>query len=227
MLRAIIMDFDGVIADTEPIHFKLFQKVLAEEVIDLKFKDYEEKYLGLDDWACLTAVIENCGREVDPEYLHSLVEKKAELFKATIKNELRFIPGSLAFIKRVATKCPLAIVSGALKKEVVSILRIGEVRRHFPVIVAAEDVEEGKPHPEGYQRSLELLNVNIFSKDWPLQASECVVIEDSHWGIQAAHQAGMHCVALTTTYPKKDLQVADAIFPNLSKISFADLDKIT
>src|SRR3989338_269906 len=227
MLRAILMDFDGVIADTEPLHFKMFQKVMAQEGITLTRKEYYDQYLGLDDRGCFTAVFQSQGRPLRPQDLDCLAKTNARFFKEAIAKEVALTPGAEACIKKLASKYTLAIVSGALKKEVSSILHRGDLKKYFPVIVAAEDVRKGKPHPEGYMKAVEWLNVNVFSSEWPLEPSECLVIEDSPWGIEAAQRAGMVCLALTTSYPHTQVQKADLIVTNLKEISLAGLEKMS
>lgn len=210
MLKAIIFDFDGVLADTEPLHFRMFQQVLQEEGLPLSEHDYYQKYVGFDDRGCFHAILAEHGRLAPPETIQQLVERKAALMLGQITTTKVVYPGVVEFVKNVAGRYRLAIVSGALRHEIELILKTAGMRDDFEHITAAEDVQDGKPAPEGYLHALQSLNRHA-----PLLASECLVIEDTLFGIQAAHAAGMRCLALSTTYPPDRLGIADAVVSTL------------
>ena len=206
MLKAIIFDFDGVLADTEPLHLKMFQRVLQAEGLPLSDRDYYEKYVGFDDKGCFQAILAEHGRPVSPETVRQLVERKAAMMLEAITRTSVMYPGVTEFVKDVAGRYRLAVGSGALRHEIELILETAGLRRNFEHITAAEDVREGKPAPEGYLHVLRSLNRRA-----PLVASECLVIEDTIFGIQAAHAAGMRCLAVSTTFPADQLATADAV----------------
>ncbi len=210
MLKAIIFDFDGVLADTEPLHFKMFQRVLHEEGLPLREQDYYQKYVGLDDKGCFQAVLSAHGRPASPETVRRLVERKAALMLEQITITPVVYPGIENFVKRAAGRHRLAIVSGALRHEIELILERVGLRSSFEHITAAEDIRNGKPDPEGYLHALQALNRRA-----TVQASDCLVIEDTLAGIQAAHAAGMRCLAVSTTYPADQLAGADAVTSTL------------
>jgi beta-phosphoglucomutase len=214
-LKAIIFDFNGVIVDDEPLHLELFRKVLQEEMIFLTDEDYHEKYLGFDDRGCFTAVLCDNARTpdaADDTFIHELIERKAEYYRQAIQERMLLFPGVVDLVRRSAAQYPLAIASGALRGEIEFVLERGEIRDHFQVIVAAEDVSECKPDPEGYLKALEQLNTLLKAE---IQAHECLVIEDSIAGIEAAKAAGMRCVAVTNSYSASELTAADAIVTSL------------
>ena len=210
MLKAIIFDFDGVLADTEPLHFKMFQRVLHEEGLPLSEQEYYQKYVGRDDKGCFQTILSAHGRQAPPETVRSLVERKAALMLQQIKVTPVVYPGIEDFVKRAAGRYRLAIVSGALRHEVELILETVGLRSSFEHITAAEDVRNGKPDPEGYRHALQALNRRA-----AVQASDCLVIEDTIAGIQAAQAAGMRCLAVSTTYPADQLAGADAVASTL------------
>jgi beta-phosphoglucomutase len=218
VLKAIIFDFDGVLADTEPLHFKMFQRVLHEEGLPLSEQDYYQKYVGLDDKGCFQAILAAHGRLAPPETVRRLVERKAALMLEQITATPVIYPGIADFIKRAAGRYRLAIVSGALRHEIELILKSVGLRSSFEHITAAEDIRYGKPDPEGYRHALRALN-----RGAAVQASECLVIEDTIAGIQAANAAGMRCLAVSTTYPADQLAGADAV---VSTLKGYDLDAI-
>ena len=220
MLKAIIFDFDGVLADTEPLHFKMFQRVLQEEGLPLREQDYYQKYVGLDDKGCFQAVLSAHGRPASPETVRRLVERKAALMLEQITITPVVYPGIENFVKRAAGRHRLAIVSGALRHEIELILERVGLRSSFEHITAAEDIRNGKPDPEGYLHALQALNRRA-----AVQASDCLVIEDTIVGIQAAHAAGMRCLAVSTTYPADQLSGADAVTSTLKGYDLNALER--
>ena len=220
MLKAIIFDFDGVLADTEPLHFKMFRQVLQEEEISLTEQDYYQKYVGFDDKGCFGAILAEHGCAARPETIHRLVQRKAALLLGHIQTARVVYPGVPEFVKEAAVRYRLAIVSGALRHEIELILDGVGLRPSFEHITAAEDVRDGKPAPEGYLHALQALNRRA-----PLLASECLVIEDTVFGIQAAHAAGMRCLALTTNSSAERLGTADAVAPMLKGYDLQTLER--
>ena len=218
MLKAIIFDFDGVLADTEPLHFRMFQQVLQEEGLPLSERDYYEKYVGFDDRGCFHAVLSEHGRDAAPATIHRLVERKAAVMLGHLTTTRVVYPSAVEFVKNVAGRYRLAIVSGALRHEIELILKSAGMRDVFEHITAAEDVQDGKPAPDGYLHALQSLNRHA-----PLQASECLVIEDTLFGIQAAHAAGMRCLAVSTTFPPDRLEIADAVTATLQDCDLTSL----
>ena len=218
MLKAIIFDFDGVLADTEPLHFRMFQQVLQDEGLPLSEHDYYQKYVGFDDRGCFHAILSEHGRPAPPAAIQQLVERKAALMLGHLTTTRVVYPGAVEFVKNVAGRYRLAIVSGALRHEIELILKTAGMRDDFEHITAAEDVLDGKPAPDGYLHALRSLNRHA-----SLLASECLVIEDTLFGIQAAHAAGMQCLALSTTYPQDRLGTADAVTTTLQDCDLASL----
>lgn len=214
-LRAVIFDFNGVIVDDEPLHLELFRAVLAEEEIALSDADYHEKYLGYDDRGCFVAALADAGRareSSDEAFIADLIERKAALYRAAIKDRYLLFPGVIELVRRLAGKFPMAIASGALRGEIEMVLERGGIRDCFQAIVASEDVSACKPDPEGYIKALAALTANASA---PVQPGECLVIEDSIAGIEAAKRAGMRCLAVTNSYKAEELKQADWIVANL------------
>lgn len=218
MFRALFFDFNGVVVDDEPYHLASFQKVLKEQDVDLKKEDYYAHYLGMDDHDCLQAAAKDQGKELSEEVIHQLIEKKAIDYEASIHGAQPFVPGVIDFIHAVGKDYYLAIVSGALRREIEMFLELGEIYNSFNVIVGAEDVQHGKPDPEGYQKAFDMLNRDHIPQHQMLLPNECLVIEDSIWGIQAAHGAEMSALAVTTSYKKQELPGALSYIKNFEGI---------
>ncbi|MFN7947209.1 MAG: HAD family phosphatase [Blastocatellia bacterium] len=217
-LKAIIFDFNGVIVDDEPLHLELFRRVLEEEGLSLSDEDYHEKYLGYDDRGAFTAALADQGREAraaDQTYIESLIERKARYYLDAINERMLLFPGVVELARRMAEKFPLAIASGALRHEIELVLKRGELRDCFRVIVASEDVSACKPDPEGYVKALALLNETMQRS---IEPAQCLVIEDSVAGIEAARRAGMRCLAVTNSYTAAELTAADAVVTSLAEI---------
>lgn len=224
MLRAIIFDFNGVIVDDEPIHLKLFQQVLAEQGLPLREEDYYRVYIGMDDRECFATVLAEHGRPADSETIAALVRRKAALYQVAIRDHLTLFPGVAALVRAAATPYPLAIASGALRAEILIILEQAGLRDAFRAIVSAEDVTRGKPDPEGYEKALAALNAAGVHP--PLEAAECLVVEDTVAGIEAAHAAEMSCLAVTNSYPPEALGAAELVVGSLAEVTLARLEAL-
>jgi HAD superfamily hydrolase (TIGR01509 family) len=223
MLRAIIFDFDGVVADNEPIHCVIFQRILGKIGIFLSTDEYYAQYLGYDDKGCFAAVLAARGRPAPAETIDDLVKRKAAAYLEHIRAHLIIFPGVQEFVRAAASRYRLAIASGALRHEIEFILEQAGIRKEFEHITSSEDVTSGKPDPEGFLHALTGLN-RIMPADQPgLTASECLVIEDSMPGIQAAHRAGMKVLAVANTHSIQDLRNADAVTGSLQDVDLQDL----
>jgi beta-phosphoglucomutase len=221
MLRALIFDFDGVIADSEPIHFAVFQRVLGDKGFFLSQEEYYADYLGYDDKGCFAAFLTAHGHPMTPETIDDLVKQKAAAYFDYIKERPVIFPGVCDFIHEAATRHPLAVCSGALRHEIEFILEQAGIRKAFEHITSAEDVIHGKPNPEGFLHALAALNEQGASRF--MIPSECLVIEDSLPGIRGAHAAGMKVLAVANTNRPEELQEADAVTSSLADVKLSEL----
>ncbi len=221
MLRAVIFDFDGVITDSEILHLRAFNQVLAQYGVEISTKDYYKEYLGYTDVDCYKMLIQKGQLKTDEQQIENLVKQKNQVFEELAKTEGQIIQGVRDFLKMLKdNKIPMAICSGALRAEIELILEQAKLRDFFEVIVSAEQVKKGKPSPEGFLLVLKKLNQ---SREEPIEANQCIAIEDSHWGLKAAKSAGMHTVAVTNSYDAEQLAMAEKIVARLSELSINDL----
>jgi len=224
MLGAVIFDFDGVITDSEILHFRAFNTVLAGLGLELTKKEYYSTYLGLSDKDCYKALIAEGRLDIKPSQVAELIRKKTRIFEELARTDGKVIEGVRPFLDLLASNAiPMAICSGALRAEIELILEDSGLRDFFKAIVSTEQVKRGKPHPDGFLLTLKKLNQRLRA---PLPAKQCVVIEDSHWGLQAAKAAGMHTVAVTNTYEAEQLAGAEKVVDRLDRLTLSDLEQL-
>jgi beta-phosphoglucomutase-like phosphatase (HAD superfamily) len=225
MLKAIIFDFDGVIADTEPLHLKAFQLTLKEKGIELSDEDYFENYLAYDDKTLFKELLKDRNYEHNEAQISDFMNRKSEHFENVLKGNNLVLEGVPEFISEVSGKYPLAIGSGAIRSEIIYILESEGLREHFEIIVSADEVINCKPDPEVFIEALRRLN-NLDSVSEEISPQECLVIEDSTSGIKAAHSAGMKCLAITNSYAAEKLSEAELIKQSLKGIYLEEIEDL-
>jgi HAD superfamily hydrolase (TIGR01509 family) len=228
VLRAVLFDFNGVLVDDEPIHLEIFQRVLAEEGISLSAEDYQSRFVGLDDRTCFAAVLGEAGEPADTPRLMRLVARKASYYRERIRRGgYPFFPGALELVRALAEdRRMLGVVSGALREEVEGALRQAGMINLFKVLVTAEDVTEGKPHPEGYLRALESLNSQPPLPERLLHPHEVLAVEDSPAGLAAAAEVGFPTLGVAHTFPAGRLSGADVVAASLRDLTPEGLDRL-
>jgi HAD superfamily hydrolase (TIGR01509 family) len=223
-IAAVVFDFDGVIANSEPLHYRGFRDVLHAEQIALPEPDYYARYLGFDDAGTFRAVSRDRDLAWDEDRVATLVERKAARMEELEQGGSILFPGAESAIRRLAAHVPLAIASGALRAEIERILQQSQLARYFAAIVAAEDTPRSKPAPDPYLRAVSLLGTAVGR---PLLPAECVAIEDSRWGLESARLAGLRTIAVTHTYPAEELSAgADMVIATLDALDLARLGSI-
>jgi beta-phosphoglucomutase len=210
VISAIVFDFDGVLADSEPLHLRAYQEVIGTLGESLPREEYYARYLGYDDEGVFRALSDARGWRFGASRIHALVEEKCRVFDALLEEPEILYPGAAECVARLAALWPLGIASGARRHEVQATLTRGGLRSYFRFIVAAGDTPASKPAPDPYLRAATLHGVD---------ASKCVAIEDSKWGIESAKGAGMWCIGITHTYPVAELLAADSILSSLHELT--------
>ncbi len=208
MYDAIIFDFDGVILDSEPIHYEACCHVLKSLGITISYSEYMKKYLGFSDKDMFPRLLLNEGLSYSDREIKHLIQQKTRAYIHIISNQnpLPLIVDFEQFIFKIAPKInKIAICSGSSRSEIIAVLskvRQGKLHAYFDTIVTTEDVQSGKPSPEGYLLAAKRLNV---------APGRCVVIEDTLHGVKAAKAAGMQVIGLTTSYDKHQFLIADNV----------------
>ena len=221
-LQAVIFDFDGVIADSEPLHLRAFQQALAEENIQLTSQDYFSRYLGFDDVGLIEALATDRGLGMSDRHITALVARKGAILQSLMQADSVLFPGAREFIREAAAVVPIGIASGALRHEINEVMDAAGVADLFSVIVASGDTPESKPSPAPYLLAFERLRQACGELD----ARRCVAIEDSRWGLQSASGAGLRCVGVTNSYPAHELPGAELIVDGLKELSVPMLDRL-
>ncbi|HJZ76775.1 MAG TPA: HAD family phosphatase [Vicinamibacterales bacterium] len=221
-LRAIVFDFDGVIANSEPLHFRAYASVLAREGVTLTEQDYYARYLGFDDVGAIEAIARDRGLSWSRAFVRTLVERKAVDLEELERHTSVLFPGAADAIRRAAAIVPIAIASGARGDEIRRVVRREQLEECFSAIVSAEDTPVSKPAPEPYLHAVAQLRTRVSAS--PLAAADCVAIEDSRWGLESARAAGLRTIAVTNTYDGAALAAhADLVISSLDGI---DLDVV-
>ena len=209
--RAVVFDFDGVLADTEGLHLRAFQDVFADRGWTLDRADYFERYLGYSDRDLVVAFAADVNHSLSPVDVTAIVTDKARRYDQRLSSGSVLFDGAAAAIARLtAAEYRLAIASGSFHAEIAAILAANNLGHAFDAIVGADDVRRAKPAPDPYAAAVEALGV---------AASHAVAIEDSHWGVAAAKAAGMRAIAVTTTTGAEELRQADVVLGSIGEVS--------
>lgn len=215
--KAVIFDFDGVIVDTEPLHYKAFQLVLEPLGLGFLWPEYIDKYIGFDDRDAFSAAFLSRKKVINEIELHRLVQQKALVFQDVIKDGVMAYPGVVELVKDLYSKhIPIAISSGALKSDIEPILKQLGLSDYFKVIVTADDVAKSKPDPESYRLAFTKLK-SYFAK-MEFKQSETLAVEDTPAGITAAKGAGLQTLGVTNSYPPEHLIMADTVTNTLKNL---------
>ena len=223
MLRAIIFDFNGVIADDETPHVRCFSQALKEFGLSLSPEEDYGTYLGMDERTCTALLLTARDGHSDETVVREIQARKAELFRQHITgHKPPLFSGLVEFVTAAKPRYRLAIASGGRREQIDLALRETPIQDDFEVIVSADDCPVGKPDPAIYRMTLGRMNA-LVPQDSLVAPQECLVIEDSLAGIRSAHAACMFVLGLATTYPVDHLHEADLVLPSLAGVNPEDL----
>lgn len=197
--RAVIFDFNGTLSQDEPILCEIFMELFAEHGRPLSAQEYFDELAGLSDPEVVRTWLGRDHPDVD-----EVIEERIRRYRAAVADGSSVPEDLRAAARYAAERVPLAVVSGAAREEIESVLEAAGIAHLFTAIVAAEDVPNGKPQPDGYRRALQLLGEK-------LDAGEVLALEDTEAGIAAAKGAGMRCFAVLGTLAPERLAQADEI----------------
>jgi beta-phosphoglucomutase-like phosphatase (HAD superfamily) len=198
-VRAVIFDFNGTLSQDEPILCEIFRDLFAEHGRPLSAQEYFDELAGLPDPEIVRTWL---GR--DHPAVDEVLEQRIARYRARVGDGSSVPEGVREAVRYAAARVPIGVVSGAARSEIESVIEAAGLGGVVTAVVAAEDVSEGKPHPDGYLRALELLNGAV-------EAREVLVFEDTEAGVASAKAAGMRCVAVLGTLAPERLAAADEV----------------
>lgn len=209
-LRAAVFDFDGVLVDSEPLHFRSLRDALEDDGILITEEEYWGIYLAHDDRGAIRLALEQHGHTAEPQWIEAIAVRKAARFAELIP-EVPVFPGAREIVAALAAEIPLAIASGACHGEIEAILAGLGLRDAFVAIVGAEDAPRTKPDPAPYLEAARRLAESAPD----LLPTECLAFEDSVPGIASALGAGMKVVGVAHSYPEDTLRAAHRVVGSL------------
>ncbi len=196
-VRAVAFDFNGTLSDDEPVLLAVYQELFSEHGRPLSAEEYYGTLAGLSEDVIIGTWLGVDGAELAP-----LVEQRIERYLARCRSGATIGDSARDAVAEAAGRVPVAVVSGAFRREIEPVLAGAGLTRHVSVLVAADDVERGKPDPAGYERAAELLG---------LDPGEIVAFEDTEAGVASAKGAGLRCVAVIGTHTRERLRAADEL----------------
>ena len=206
-LKAVLLNFNGVIINDEAIHQELINNILLEENLRPDDDDYKQYCWGKSDRTCLKSILASRGRILPDKYINKLIATKTTAYRQKIEQlaTLPLYPNLIEFLTQLKTQgLIIGLVTGALRSEVEFILQKAEIAQYFTIIIGGDDLEASKPEADSYLLAIERLNQQ--QPQLNLKPSECLAIEDTTVGIAAAKKAGVQVVGISHTYPLHMLQ---------------------
>jgi beta-phosphoglucomutase len=217
----VLFDFDGVLVNSEPLHFQAFAEVLKQENIELGEEEYYRELIGFDDKGAFRHLYEKRGIPLSPKTFLALMTHKSEAMMDLIhRRQFAALPGVEEFVRALWRRHPLAICSGALREEIEAMLEGIHLRDCFAAIVAAEDVSVGKPDPQGYLMTMKLMADKM---DRQLKPADCMIVEDAPSVIRSVRKVGFPVLAVTTSYPAEKLTDANWV---TSTLKISDVNRV-
>ena len=190
----LLFDFNGTLSDDEHIQCEIYRELFAEAGKPLTMTEYFEELAGLSD----PEIVRTWLGEDRP----GLVAERVRRFQSRAGDGSTVKPSTREAVRYAGQRAELAVVSGAARVEIESVLGAAELGAIVSLVVAAEDVAAGKPNPAGYIRALQLLDC---------APGDALAFEDSQAGVAAAKAAGLYCIALEGTAEIERLGAADEI----------------
>jgi beta-phosphoglucomutase family hydrolase len=204
-ISGVLWDMDGVLVDTGELHFQSWVMALTEVGIPFDSDKFRQTF-GMNNNGILSILLEH---PPEPAFLANVSDRKESLFRQMIRGKVHPMPGVRTWLERFQSMgCRQAVASSAPMANIDALVDEMQIRAYFSAIVSAYDMPS-KPDPAVFLEA---------ARQLALPPKKCVVIEDAIPGVNAAHRAGMKCIAITTTNPRQDLSEADIILDNLEDL---------
>jgi len=207
MIKAVIFDMDGLMVESEPLHFKAYKEAIKNLGVILNWKDYLP-YLGVSDKDISKSLIKRFKLSISEE---RLINNKREIYLNYLKKEIEPKKELLSLVKQLFNEgLLLAVASSSTFEEIETILSKFRIIKYFREIISAEDAIKGKPSPDIFLLTAAKLKV---------EPNDCLVLEDSKNGVIAAKKAGMKCFMIPSTKLTKHESIeADKILESLGDV---------
>jgi beta-phosphoglucomutase len=210
MIKSLLLDFNGVIINDEPIQMQAYKEVLAPEGVEVTQESYLNA-LGMDEAAFVRNAFEVSGKKCDEARMDEYIKAKQAKWREVIDKELPLFEGVAGFIEKMSHEFTLGIVSMAPLSEIELVLDRAGLNKYFSVIISAEDVRNHKPDPECFRIGFKRIDaVRTATGHLPMTHSECLVIEDSPPGVAGARAAGLPALGVANTVDAAELRAAGA-----------------
>ncbi len=201
MIKAIIFDFDGVLANSKEAHRISYNLALKQFGIEISEREFSH-YFGFPGTGIIKDILKKNHIKADEKKIHEL---KNEIYLKNI-DRVKLNKNGIRLIKRSYKDYKIAVASNTRIKEIKLLTEKYKIRKYIRIILGWKSVRKHKPHPEIYIKAAKKLKV---------RPKECAVVEDSPYGIEAAKRAGMLCIAVLTTHAKSELKRADFVLDRL------------
>ncbi|MBN2735656.1 MAG: HAD family phosphatase [Spirochaetales bacterium] len=189
-LKALIFDLDGTLVDSEPNYFKGDRDFIESYGGQYTEKDHQD-FIGKGSLALIERLKENLGVQ---KAVPSLLEEKDRFYRKYARENTAVFPEMEKILKvGESLNLPMAVASGSSSEVIAEILEITGLKRYFQLTVSSEEVEKGKPEPHVFLETARRLNV---------KPEECLVFEDSLYGLLSGHRAGMKVVFIPSVVKK-------------------------
>lgn len=210
MIKALLLDFNGVVINDEPIQHSVYRELFKTDGVDVTDEMYYSR-LGMDDKTFVSSILQEAGKPADASRVFELTTAKTQKWRDAVSSELPLFPGIENFIRKMSRDFALGVVSMSKREEIDHVLDLADLKDCFSVIVSAEEVANCKPDPECYRKGFEQIDlVRIGRGHLPMNHSECVVIEDSPPGVMAGKRADLNVLGVTNTVSESKLRKAGA-----------------
>lgn len=196
-IRAVIFDFNGTLSDDEPVLCRIYRELFAEYGTPISDRDYYERLSGLSE----QTIAERCLGSGDPR-IPTFIRQRIDLYRRRVADGSTVTQATRAAVRFAAGRARLAIVSGAAREEIVPVVAAAGLGELLATVVADDDVDRGKPDPEGYELALAALEV---------ASGEALVFEDTEAGVASAKAAGIRVVAVLGTQSRERLSEAEEL----------------
>jgi HAD superfamily hydrolase (TIGR01509 family) len=211
--EAVLWDMDGVLADTTALHYATWEQALTRLGLPFDKQKFQDIY-GLKNHDLLPRLV---GKPLDPIYVEQVAAQKELAFRQTLAGQIQPLPGVLEWLERFNVwHCKQAVASSAPPENVETLVDELGLRKYFSTLVTPGSLP-GKPDPAVFLLAARQLDA---------VPQNCLVIEDSIPGVEAAHRAMMKCIAVTTTNPPEALQKADIVVETLAHLTIDQVESL-